>query len=451
MPTACVHRSRACSATAGVHHHLVRLGTRTRCALIVETGDAREVHHCALLLGYGAGAVNPYLAFETLDDMIRQRILVGITHEQAVKNYVRALNKGILKVMSKMGVSTVQSYCGAQVFEAVGLEKAFVDKYFTRTASRSAASARGRREEVPRRHCKRFPARPCGRRSRVGRRIPVAARRRVSPVQPGHGVQAAARHTQRAVQDLQGLHEARRRPEPAPGDAARLLELKHATQPVPLDESGVGRSIVKRFSTGAMSYGSISQEAHETLAIAMNRLGAKSNTGEGGEDPARYSPGRPTAIRAGARSSRWRRPLRRDERIPRQRSDLQIKMAQGAKPGEGWAAARPQGVSMGGQGRAMRLPASASISRAAPRHLLDRGSRAADLRLKNSNPRARIHVKLVALAGVGTVRRRRQAHADCGADLGSRRRHGASPAHLHQACGVAVGTRAGGNAAGAAC
>ncbi len=123
-------------ATAGVHHHLVRQGSRTRCALIVESGDAREVHHCALLLGYGAGAVNPYLAFETLDDMVRQRILVGITHEQAVMNYLHALNKGILKVMSKMGISTLQSYCGAQVFEAVGLERAFVDKFFTRTASR---------------------------------------------------------------------------------------------------------------------------------------------------------------------------------------------------------------------------------------------------------------------------------------------------------------------------
>ncbi len=148
-------------ATAGVHHHLVRQGTRTRCALVVESGDAREVHHCALLLGYGAGAVNPYLAFETLDDMIRQRILVGITHEKAVKNYIKALNKGILKVMSKMGISTLQSYCGAQVFEAVGLDKAFVDKYFTRTASRiGGVGIDVVAEEVRRRHMHAFPARP---------------------------------------------------------------------------------------------------------------------------------------------------------------------------------------------------------------------------------------------------------------------------------------------------
>ncbi|HSC97522.1 MAG TPA: glutamate synthase central domain-containing protein, partial [Casimicrobiaceae bacterium] len=148
-------------ATAGVHHHLVRKGTRTRCALVVESGDAREVHHCALLLGYGAGAVNPYLAFETLDDMIRQRMLVGITHDRAVMNYIHALNKGILKVMSKMGISTLQSYCGAQVFEAVGLEKAFVDKFFTRTASRiGGVGIDVIAEEVQRRHTKAFPARP---------------------------------------------------------------------------------------------------------------------------------------------------------------------------------------------------------------------------------------------------------------------------------------------------
>src|SRR5207344_1894062 len=150
-------------ATSGVHHHLVREGTRTRCALILESGDAREVHHCALLLGYGAGAVNPYLAFETLDDMIRQRLLVGITHEKAIKNYIKALNKGILKVMSKMGISTLQSYCGAQVFEAVGLEGEFVDRYFTRTASRIGGVGIGViAEEVRRRHDKAFPFRTAG-------------------------------------------------------------------------------------------------------------------------------------------------------------------------------------------------------------------------------------------------------------------------------------------------
>src|SRR5262249_21628578 len=150
-------------ATAGVHHHLVREGTRTRCALVLESGDAREVHHCALLLGYGAGAVNPYLAFETLDDMIRQNQLSGLTHQKAVKNYIKALNKGILKVMSKMGISTLASYCGAQIFEAIGLSKAFVDKYFTGTPSRiEGVGIEVVSEEVRRRHEKAVPKRPVG-------------------------------------------------------------------------------------------------------------------------------------------------------------------------------------------------------------------------------------------------------------------------------------------------
>src|SRR5206468_11129953 len=150
-------------ATAGVHHHLVRLGKRTRCGLVVESGDAREVHHCALILGYGAGVVNPYLAFETLDDMIRQRQLVGVAHEQAVINYIRALNKGILKVMSKMGISTLQGYCGAQIFEAVGLDRAFIDQYFTWTASRiGGVGIDVVAEEVQRRHAHAFPSRSGG-------------------------------------------------------------------------------------------------------------------------------------------------------------------------------------------------------------------------------------------------------------------------------------------------
>ena len=325
-------------ATAGVHHHLVRRGTRTRCGLVVETGDAREVHHCALLLGYGAGAVNPYLAFETLDDMIRQKLIGGVTHAQAVENYIHALNKGILKVMSKMGISTLQSYCGAQIFEAVGLDKAFVDKYFTWTASRiGGVGIDVIADEVIRAASSRLPGparRPA--RPRVGRRVPVAARRRGPPVQPGDGVQAAARDAQRAVRDLQGVHEARRRPEHAARDAARPAAAE-ARPPSRFRSTKSSRSsaIVKRFATGAMSYGSISQEAHETLAIAMNRLGGKSNTGEGGEDPARYTldangDSRRSAIKqvASARFGVTSEYLVNAD-------DLQIKMAQGAKPGEG--------------------------------------------------------------------------------------------------------------------
>ncbi len=185
-----------------MHHHLVREGTRTRCALLLESGDAREVHHVALLIGYGAGAVNPYLAFETLDDMIRPgRSSKGVTHEKATLNYIKALNKGILKVMSKMGISTLQSYCGAQIFEAIGLEQAFVDRYFTWTASRiggvgiDVIAERGQAAARA-----RVPGAAAGRDGpRVGRRVPVAARRRAAPLQPGDRAEAAARDAQRAV------------------------------------------------------------------------------------------------------------------------------------------------------------------------------------------------------------------------------------------------------------
>ena len=210
-------------ATAGVHHHLVREGTRTRCALVVESGDAREVHHCALLLGYGAGVVNPYLAFETLDDMIQQGILVGVTHEQAVKNYIKALNKGILKVMSKMGISTLQSYCGAQIFEAVGLDRPFVDKYFTWTASRiGGVGIEVIADEAVERHRRAFQ-------NLAGALTELESGGEYQWRRDGEyhlfnpdtvfKLQHATRSGQYA--DLQGIHEARRRSEPPPRDAAR--------------------------------------------------------------------------------------------------------------------------------------------------------------------------------------------------------------------------------------
>jgi glutamate synthase (ferredoxin) len=417
-------------ATAGVHHHLVRLGTRTRCALIVETGEAREVHHCALLLGYGAGAVNPYLAFETLDDMIRQRILVGISHEQAVKNYIRALNKGILKVMSKMGVSTLQSYCGAQLFEAVGLEKAFVDRYFTRTASRiGGVGLPVIAEEVRRRHQHAFPARAV-----------------VEPDLDWGGeyqwrrdgeyhlfnpdtvfkLQHATRSGQyrifkdytRAVDDQsQRLATLR-----------GLLELTCAPAPIPLDDVEGVESIVKRFSTGAMSFGSISQEAHETLAIAMNRLGAKSNTGEGGEDPARYvkdanGDSRRSAIKQVA-SGRF--GVTSEYLVSA--DDLQIKMAQGAKPGEGGQLPGHKVYPWIAKVR-YATPGVGLIS-PPPHHDIYSIEDLAQLifDLKNSNPEARIHVKLVALAGVGTVAAGvAKAHADVVLISGHDGGTGASP------------------------
>ena len=221
-------------AVASIHHHLVREGTRNRAAFVIESGDAREVHHLALLIGYGAGAVNPYLAFETLDDMIRHGMLPGVTHEKAVKNYIKALNKGVLKVMSKMGISTLQSYRGAQIFEAIGLDKDFVDRYFTHTASRiGGVGIDAIAEEVRARHEQAFPQRPVAEpRSGRGRRIPVAPRRRVPSLQPGHRLQAAARDAKRAVQDLQGIHAGGERSDEEARDAARPVRAE-ARRPRP--------------------------------------------------------------------------------------------------------------------------------------------------------------------------------------------------------------------------
>ena len=417
-------------ATSGVHHHLVREGTRTRCGLVVESGDAREVHHCALLLGYGAGVVNPYLAFETLDDMIRQGLLRGIPHAQAVKNYIKALNKGILKVMSKMGISTVSSYCGAQIFEAVGLERTFVDKYFTWTASRIGGVGIGVvADEVLERHRRAFDDRG-GEQAELESGGEYQWRRdgeyHLFNPETVFKLQHATRSGQYAIfkeysrlVDDQSLRRATLR---------GLLDLKKAPQPIPMDEVEPAESIVKRFSTGAMSYGSISQEAHETLAIAMNRLGGKSNTGEGGEDPARYvrdsnGDSRNSAIKQVA-SARF--GVTSEYLVNAQ--DLQIKMAQGAKPGEGgqlpghkvypWIA------------KVRYATPGVSLISPPPHHDIYSIEDLAQLiyDLKNGNPEARIHVKLVATAGVGTVAAGvAKAHADVVLISGHDGGTGASP------------------------
>jgi glutamate synthase (NADPH/NADH) large chain len=393
-------------ATAGVHHHLVREGTRTRCALVVECGDAREVHHVSLLLGYGAGVVNPYLAFETIEDLIAQDMLTGVTYEAAVTHYIKALNKGILKVMSKMGISTLQSYCGAQIFEAVGLRQDFIDKYFTHTTSRiGGIGIEVVAEEVCRRHARAF-----------GRRLPVLPAELV----PGgdyqwrrdgeyhlfnpetvYKLQHATRSGQytvfkdytRAV-DTQNQHRATLR---------GLFRLKPAGPSVAIDEVDSVETIVRRFATGAMSYGSISQEAHETLAIAMNRLGGKSNTGEGGEDAERFVPlangdSKRSAIKQVA-SGRF--GVTSEYLV--NADELQIKMAQGAKPGEGgqlpghkvypWIA------------KTRHSTAGVGLISPPPHHDIYSIEDLAQLifDLKNANPAARISVKLVAEGGVGTV------------------------------------------------
>ena len=391
-------------ATAGVHHHLVREGARTRCALVVESGDAREVHHAALLIGYGAGAVNPYLAFESLDDLIRQDVLQNITHAHAVSRYIKGLNKGILKVMSKMGISTLQSYCGAQIFEAIGLDEAFVDRYFTSTPSRiGGVGIDVIAEEVRQRHDRAFPARS-GASPDLDSGGEYQWRRdgelHLFNPETVFKLQHATRSGQYSVyREYTKLVNDQSR---TLGTLRGLLDFKPAT-PVPLDEVEPVASIVRRFATGAMSYGSISQEAHETIAIAMNRIGGKSNTGEGGEDPARNQRDP---------NGDWRRSAIKQVASARfgvtseylvNADDLQIKMAQGAKPGEGgqlpghkvypWIAK----VRYSTPGVTLLSPP--------PHHDIYSIEDLAQLifDLKNANPVARVHVKLVAEVGVGTI------------------------------------------------
>jgi glutamate synthase (ferredoxin) len=392
-------------ATAGVHHHLIREGKRVKVGLVIETGEPREVHHMALLLGYGAGAINPYLAFETLDDMIRQGMLPALDHKSAVKNYIKALNKGVLKVISKMGISTIQSYRAAQIFEAIGLEKAFVDRYFTWTASRiGGIGIDVVAREVLARHHHAFPERPVGKPELDGggeyqwRRDGEYHLFNPDTV---FKLQHATRSKQYAIfkeyTDLvngQSEHLATLR---------GLFTFKQAPNPVPIDEVEPVEAILKRFATGAMSYGSIGLEAHETLAIAMNRMGGRSNTGEGGEDPARY-------VRDP--NGDWRRSAVKQVASGRfgvtseyliNAEELQIKMAQGAKPGEGGQLPGSKVYPWIAKVR-HAMPGVGLIS-PPPHHDIYSIEDLAQLihDLKNSNPRARISVKLVAEVGVGTV------------------------------------------------
>ena len=396
--------------TAAVHHHLVRTRQRTMVGLVVECGDAREVHHMALLIGYGAGAVNPYLAFESIEDMIAANSgrglhgLGGMDPQIAIRNYIKACGKGVLKVMSKMGVSTVASYTGAQIFEAIGLGDDLVQRYFTGTVSRLGG---------------------------IGLDVVATA------VRMRHSVANPTRPEERAHRTLElgGEYQWRREGEPHLFDPETVFRLQHATRTkrydifkqytkhvddqsrslltlrglfkfragarpaVPIDEVEPIAEIVRRFSTGAMSYGSISAEAHETLAIAMNQIGGKSNTGEGGEDPERlHDPTRRSSIKqvASGRFGVTSEYLTNAD-------DLQIKMAQGAKPGEGgqlpghkvypWIAKTRH--STPGVGLISPPPHHDIYSIEDLKQLIHD--------LKNSNPAARVHVKLVAETGVGTV------------------------------------------------
>ncbi|MDB1088606.1 glutamate synthase large subunit [Streptomyces sp. ACA25] len=419
--------------TSAVHHHLIRTKQRTQVGLLIEAGDVREVHHVALLIGYGAAAVNPYLAMESVEDLVRAgtffQDVPGLEPEAAIRNLIKALGKGVLKVMSKMGISTVASYRGAQVFEAIGLDETFVDTYFQGTTTKLGGIGLDVvAKEVAARHAKAYPS---------------------SGIAPAH-----------RNLEIGGEYQWRREGEPHLFDPDTVFRLQHATRerrydifkqytervnehserlmtlrglfgfkageraPVPLAEVEPVSEIVKRFSTGAMSYGSISQEAHETLAIAMNRLGAKSNTGEGGEDADRlHDPERRSSIKqvASGRFGVTSEYLVNSD-------DIQIKMAQGAKPGEGgqlpghkvypWVAKTRHST-----------PGVGLIS-PPPHHDIYSIEDLAQLihDLKNANPAARIHVKLVSEVGVGTVAAGvSKAHADVVLISGHDGGTGASP------------------------
>jgi len=417
-------------AVSGVHHHLMREGTRAEVGLVLETGEPREVHHFALLLGYGAAAINPYLAFETLYDMVEQEQLRGLDYEHAVKNYIKAVNKGVVKVISKMGISTVQSYCGAQIFEAIGLNQEVIDKYFTWTPSRiSGIGLDVIAKEAKVRHDRAFPDRQVN-----GHSLDVGGQyqwrrdgeHHLFNPETIHKLQLACRTDSfRTFQEYSTLVN----------DQSRklctlrgLMELRSTRAPVPIEEVEPVEALVKRFKTGAMSYGSISQEAHEALAIAMNRIGGKSNTGEGGEDPGRYTldpsgDSRNSAIKQVA-SGRF--GVTSNYLVNAQ--ELQIKMAQGAKPGEGGQLPGHKVYPWIAQVR-YSTPGVGLIS-PPPHHDIYSIEDLAQLihDLKNANTRARISVKLVAEVGVGTIAAGvAKAHADVVLISGHDGGTGASP------------------------
>ena len=419
--------------TSAVHHHLIREKTRTKVGLVVESGEVREVHHVALLIGFGAAAVNPYLAMESAEDLVRQGVITGITPEMAVRNLIKSLGKGVLKVMSKMGVSTIASYTGAQIFEAIGLSSEVVDEYFVGATSRlGGAGIEIIAQETIKRHHIAYPP---------GGEIPGAKKLQIG-----------------------GEYQWRREGEPHLFDPETVFTLQHATRskrfdvfkrytnrvddqsrrlmtlrglfnfksgvrkPISIDEVEPASEIIKRFATGAMSYGSISQEAHETLAIAMNRIGGKSNTGEGGEDPARNKADRNGDLRRSAIKQVASGRFGVTSEYLVNADDIQIKMAQGAKPGEGGQLPGNKVYPWIAKVR-YSTPGVGLIS-PPPHHDIYSIEDLAQLihDLKNANDQARIHVKLVAEVGVGTVAAGvSKAHADVVLISGHDGGTGASP------------------------
>jgi glutamate synthase (ferredoxin) len=416
-------------AVSGLHHHLIRKGTRGKVGLVLESGEPREVHHFALLIGYGCSAINPYLAFETLDDMIREGLLVNMDHKTAIKKYIKGAIKGVVKTMAKMGISTVQSYRGAQIFEAVGLNSAVVDKYFTWTPSRiQGVGLDVIAEEARARHSHAFPDR------QVNGVLDTGGQYQWRDGGEFHLFNPQTIHKLQIGCRLGSYKIFKEYAELVNNQAANLctlrglLDFKKAEKPLPIDEVESVDEIVKRFKTGAMSYGSISKEAHETLAIAMNRIGGKSNTGEGGEDPERYVPmpngdSKNSAIKQVA-SGRF--GVTSNYLV--NAKELQIKMAQGAKPGEGGELPGKKVYPWVAKTR-FTTPGVGLIS-PPPHHDIYSIEDLAELihDLKNSNRNARVSVKLVAEVGVGTIAAGvAKAHADVVLISGHDGGTGASP------------------------
>ena len=403
-------------AVSGLHHHLIRQGTRTRVGLVLESGEPREVHHFALLIGYGCSAINPYLAYDSLDDLIHEGLLPGLDHKTAVKKYIKAVVKGVVKTMAKMGISTVQSYRGAQIFEAIGLNHNVIDRYFTWTVSRvEGVGLDVLTEEALARHRQAFSDRPVNNVALdTGGQYQWRSDGEFHLFNPQsiHKLQLACRL---------GSYERFKEYSALINNQAQnlctlrgLLEFNWAENPIPIEEVEPVEEIVKRFKTGAMSYGSISQETHEALAIAMNRLGGKSNTGEGGEDPERYIW---TNERGDSKNSAIKQVASGRFGVTSNylinAKELQIKMAQGAKPGEGGELPGRKVYPWIAKTR-LTTPGVGLIS-PPPHHDIYSIEDLAQLihDLKNANRNARVSVKLVAEVGVGTVAAGvAKAHAD---------------------------------------
>jgi glutamate synthase (ferredoxin) len=427
-------------AMSGLHHHLVADGTRTQVGLVLESGEPREVHHFALLTGYGAGAVNPYLVFESIEDIIRRQNLTGIDVSKAIKQYVKAAVKGIVKTMSKMGISTIQSYRGAQIFEAVGLNSEVVDTYFKSTASRiEGIDLAGMAREVEERHLRAYPGGDY--RDEV---LDAGGVYKWRHDGEHHAFNPTTIHLLQHACRTGDLGAFRKYTDSVNDQSKKLSTLRGLIDfefpengGIPVEEVETVESIMKRFKTGAMSYGSISSEAHETLAIAMNRIGGKSNTGEGGEDPDRFKvlpngDSKNSAIKQVA-SGRFGVT----SYYLSQAKELQIKIVQGAKPGEGGQLPGTKVYPWIAKVR-HSTPGVGLIS-PPPHHDIYSIEDLAELihDLKNANRHARVSVKLVSEVGVGTVAAGvAKAHADVVLVSGYDGGTGASPLSSVQHAGM---------------